>query len=186
LTLPGVGDYTASAIAAFAFRQRCVVLDTNVRRVLARVADGAEHPPRAVRAAERRLASSLLPEAGAVAARWNVALMELGATVCTARVPRCAACPVSGSCAWRQAGYPTSDQASARAQRYAGTDRQARGRILAMLRGTREAVPLRSVAGAWPDRVQRERALQSLLADGLVVEQKEGALALPGEVPKGC
>jgi A/G-specific adenine glycosylase len=180
LTLPGIGDYTAAAIAAFAYRERTVVLDTNVRRVLSRVVSGQERPPRAVQAAERRLAQELLPEAGSTAAAWNVAVMELGATVCTARAPRCAACPVSGSCAWRRAGFPTTCAARARVQRYEGTDRQARGRILALLRGTGDAVPIESLASVWPDPVQRERALRSLLDDGLVVEQAEGALALPG------
>lgn len=178
--LPGVGDYTAAAVAAFAYQQRTVVLDTNVRRVLARVFTGQEQPRSAVGSAERQLASSVLPDDGATAAAWNVAVMELGATVCTARSPRCSDCPVSGSCAWRKAGFPKSDRPAARPQRYIGTDRQCRDRILAELRGTAAPLPAASVADVWSDRAQCERALQSLLDDGLVVEQHGGALSLPG------
>jgi A/G-specific adenine glycosylase len=183
LTLPGIGDYTAAAVAAFAYGERTVVLDTNVRRVLARAVSGQEHPPRAVRTAERRLARELLPESGATAAAWNVAVMELGATVCTARAPRCTACPVSSSCAWRRAGRPSLSEARARSQGYEGTDRQARGRILALLRDAGDSVRVESVASVWPDAVQRERALRSLLDDGLAVEQA-GALTLPGLHPE--
>ena len=104
--LPGVGDYTAAAIASFAFGQRHVVLDTNVRRVLARTCTGQAVAPTAIRAGERELARSLLPEDAAQAARWAVASMELGALVCTAAAPRCKVCPVAASCAWRLAGRP--------------------------------------------------------------------------------
>ena len=93
LALPGVGSYTAAAVASFAFGARHAVLDTNVRRVLARAVSGRALPAPAVTAGERRLAEDLLPEEPEVAAVWAVAVMELGALVCTARAPRCARLP---------------------------------------------------------------------------------------------
>ena len=106
LALPGIGSYTAAAVASFAFGQRHAVLDTNVRRVLARLVAGQPRPAAATSVAERRLAESLLPAEPAVAARWSVAVMELGALVCSAASPRCAACPVARECAWLAAGRP--------------------------------------------------------------------------------
>ncbi len=179
--LPGVGDYTAAAVAAFAYRRRAVVLDTNVRRVLGRVFAGVAHPNRGVTAAERRLAEQVLPDDGPTAAAWSVAAMELGAVLCTARAPRCADCPISGLCAWRRRGYPAGDNNRSGGQRYAGTDRQCRGRILESLRGSDVPVPRQVVDAVWSTAPQRERALRSLLDDGLVVETSEGALALPDE-----
>lgn len=176
--LPGVGDYTAAAVVAFAYRRRAVVLDTNVRRVLARAVSGQQQAPRTVQAVERGLAERLLPADGATASAWSVAVMELGALVCTARAPRCSACPLTSRCAWKRAGFPASTLLPAPAQRYAGTDRQCRGRILAVLRDTKGPVPLESIERL-SDRAQSTRALQSLLADGLVVKQEEGALTLP-------
>src|SRR6516165_1160522 len=126
LALPGIGPYTAAAVASFAFGQRHAVLDTNVRRVLARLVTGRARPGAAPSAAERRLAESLLPAEPAVAARWSVAVMELGALVCSAASPDCAACPVAGDCAWLAAGRPAEPAPGRRAQRYDGTDRQCR------------------------------------------------------------
>src|SRR4029077_13751200 len=107
--LPGVGDYTASAVLAFAFGRRQAVLDTNVRRVLARVVTGSEFPPNAVTAPEKTVAVSLLPSDEPTADTWSVALMELGALVCTAASPACATCPLRSRCAWRLAGHPAYD-----------------------------------------------------------------------------
>jgi A/G-specific adenine glycosylase len=176
--LPGVGDYTASAVLAFAFRRRRPVLDTNVRRVLSRLVGGTEFPPASVTVAERAQASDLLPEDEPTAATWSVALMELGALVCTAATPRCDECPVSGSCAWRAAGHPAYDGPPRRGQAWSGTDRQCRGRLMARARGARVPVSTRGMAGAWPDPAQRERCLESLLADGLLVRAGAG-YALP-------
>ena len=136
IALPGVGDYTASAIAVFAHGKRHAVLDTNVRRVLARVASAQEFPGPSVTRAERSLAESLLPADDPTAATWSVALMELGALVCTAAAPRCDDCPVSDRCAWRAAGHPAYDGPPRRGQAWAGTDRQCRGR--SARRGPRE------------------------------------------------
>jgi len=176
---PGVGDYTAAAIATFGFGQRHAVLDTNVRRVLARLVTGVELPPVAATAGEKRLAEGLLPEDEAEAATWSIALMELGALVCTAARPTCAACPVSDACAWRAAGYPAYDGPPRKAQTWAGTDRQCRGRLLAVLRDAEGAVPQRAMDQAWDDKLQRDRCLASLLTDGLLVRVPEG-YALPG------
>ncbi|MDX6298219.1 MAG: A/G-specific adenine glycosylase [Nocardioidaceae bacterium] len=177
--LPGIGDYTAAAVSAFAFRQREVVLDTNIRRVVGRLAGGTALPPAAVTRQERTIATDLLPDEPGRAATWNVALMELGALVCTAREPRCGSCPVAGLCAWRAAGCPDPDQVPRRPQTYAGTDRQCRGRILAVLRDALGPVSLDDVRAAWDAPTQRERALASLLDDGLVVRVGEGSLGLP-------
>jgi A/G-specific adenine glycosylase len=179
LTLPGVGSYTAAAIASFAFGRREVVLDTNVRRVLARVAAGVAYPAAAQTAAEVARATAFLPATPARAARWAVAGMELGALVCVARSPRCAGCPVRDLCAWRAAGYPAWDGPPRRGQSYAGTDRQCRGALLAVLRSSDQPVPPAELTGAWPVVDQRERCLASLLQDGLVATTADGGFALP-------
>lgn len=178
LALPGIGGYTAAAVASFAFRGRHAVLDTNVRRVHARVLGGAEHAPTAQTAAELRRAEDLLPDDPATAARWGVAVMELGALVCTARTPRCGACPVADRCRWRLAGRPAYDGPARRAQTYAGTDRQVRGLLLAVLRDAEGAVGADALDAVWPDAAQRARALDGLVADGLVEPMDEG-FALP-------
>lgn len=178
--LPGVGEYTAAAVSAFAYRQRALVLDTNVRRVLARLRTAQPYPPDgAVTRRERESAAALLPADGEAAARWSVAVMELGALVCTAQHPTCDRCPVAGRCEWRRRGYPAVDAPPRRTQSYAGTDRQCRGRIMALLRGTPDRVPRHRVDACWSDPEQRERALASLIDDGLVIEADDGAFALP-------
>lgn len=179
LALPGVGDYTAAAIASFAYRERHVVLDTNVRRVFARLIAGEEYPPASVTRAERDLATALLPEDGPTAAGWAVGVMELGALVCTATQPGCTRCPVRASCAWDRAGRPAYDGPPRRGQTYAGTDRQCRGRLLDVLRADEAPVPRSRLETAWAGVDQRERALRSLLADGLVVEVAPDVFALP-------
>ncbi|WP_110208426.1 A/G-specific adenine glycosylase [Nocardioides daejeonensis] len=178
LSLPGVGDYTAAAIAAFAFGQRQVVLDTNVRRVFARVIEGEEFPPTSVRRAERDLAARLLPDDVPTAATWSVAVMELGALVCTSSNPTCGGCPISDQCAWLEAGRPAYDGPPRKVQTYAGTDRQVRGRLLGVLRDAPGRVPKARLDQAWHEPVQRERALQSMLDDGLVVQHGD-LYALP-------
>ena len=164
--LPGVGDYTAAAVAAFAYRQRQVVLDTNVRRVLGRAVSGVEFPARSVTKAERAVAEALLPEDPPTAATWSVAVMELGALVCTADRPKCPTCPVVETCAWHTAGRPAYDGPPRPVQTYAGTDRQCRGRLLAVApRGAglgaqgppRPGVGRRRSAGALPRLVARRR-----------------------------
>ena len=180
LTLPGVGAYTARAVACFAYGSRVPVVDTNVRRVIARAVHGRADAgtPSAVR--DLADAEALLPE-GEAAATFSAALMELGAVVCTARAPKCAVCPLS-SCAWRAAGCPPGDGPRRPTQTYAGTDRQVRGKLLDVLRGS--AVPVRraQLDVVWlTDTAQRDRALDSLLVDGLVEQTADGRFALAGE-----
>jgi A/G-specific adenine glycosylase len=177
--LPGVGAYTAAAVASFAYRQRHAVLDTNVRRVLARAVTGVEYPPKTQTTAEVRLAESLLPLDPPTAARWSVAIMELGALVCTARTPRCADCPLAADCTWRLAGKPPYDGPPRRGQTYAGTDRQCRGRLLAVLRHSDGPVEKAALDDVWSDTLQRERALAALIEDGLVDPLDDGRYALP-------
>jgi A/G-specific adenine glycosylase len=177
LTLPGVGDYTARAVAAFAYRQRVPVVDTNVRRVVARVVEGRADA--AVRRSDLALVEGLLPPEPEAAATASVALMELGALVCTARAPRCPSCPVRARCAWAAAGRPDLEAPVRRAQGYAGTDRQVRGRLLAVLRDAPGAVAVDALAAVWDDPVQRARALDGLVADGLVDPLPGGSYALP-------
>jgi A/G-specific adenine glycosylase len=170
--LAGVGSYTAAAVAAFAYGARIPVVDTNVRRVVARFALGL---PGALSIPDAEVAQ-LLPADPALAAATSVALMELGALVCVSRSPRCASCPLTRSCRWLAAGAPTPAEAGVRTRRsqgYEGTDRQVRGRLLAVLRDAHGSVDPSVLDGTWPDHEQRERALASLLEDGLVV-------AIPG------
>jgi A/G-specific adenine glycosylase len=183
LALPGIGSYTAAAVASFAYGQRHAVLDTNVRRVLARLVAGQPGPAPAVAVAETRLAESLLPDEPAVAARWSVAVMELGALVCTAASPQCGRCPVAGDCAWLAAGQPPA-AVRRRSQRYDGTDRQCRGRLLAVLRECGTPVGRADFDAVWPGAGQLARALDGLVADGLVDPLPGGRYALPGSVPE--
>lgn len=181
LALPGVGGYTAAAIASFAHRQRHVVLDTNVRRVLSRVVSGRAQPPPSLRQSERDAAQELLPIDPEAAARWSVALMELGAVVCTARSPACDGCPLATHCAWRAAGWPPIPSGEVRsAPAYAGTDRHCRGRLLDVLRNAPGAVHSSALEKAWPDAPQRRRALGGLVTDGLVEPLDAGTFRLPG------
>jgi A/G-specific adenine glycosylase len=178
LTLPGVGTYTARAVACFAYGQRVPVVDTNVRRVVTRVFRGLADAPAAAR--DLRDVAALLPN-DADAPAFSAALMELGATVCTARAPRCGQCPLS-CCAWKTDGYPEATTPARRPQRYAGTDRQVRGRLLDVLRDNNSPVTRAQLDVAWPaDTAQRDRALDSLLVDGLVEQTTDGRFALAGE-----
>jgi A/G-specific adenine glycosylase len=179
--LPGIGSYTAAAVASFAFGQRHAVLDTNVRRVLSRLVGGEALPRQNPSAAELALAESLLPADPARAAKWSVAVMELGALVCTATRPDCGSCPVAAWCAWRRAGSPECRRRPS-AQRYTGTDRQCRGRLLSVLTDTDGPVPAASLDSAWPDPAQRARALSALIADGLAVQLEQGQYGLPDHV----
>ena len=179
MALPGIGDYTAAAVASFAFGRRHVVLDTNVRRVFARTVQGVEFPARSVTRAEREVAEELLPDDATTAATWAVAVMELGALVCTASGPRCHDCPVVERCAWRAAGHPPYDGPPRKVQTWAGTDRQCRGRLLAVLRDTDGPVHLSRLDLAWSHESQRTRCLASLVEDGLVARVGPDTYALP-------
>jgi A/G-specific adenine glycosylase len=178
LALPGIGDYTARAVAVFAYGNRHPVVDTNIRRVIARAIEGQGEP---APPGKRDLAAmeALLPQDRAAAAAFNAGMMELGAVVCVARVPRCDECPIADRCAWRAAGYPAyAGPRKAVQRRYEGSDRQVRGRILAELRASHLPVLPAELESVWADTAQRERALAGLLADGLAVEI-DGGYALP-------
>ncbi|WP_314192958.1 A/G-specific adenine glycosylase [uncultured Arthrobacter sp.] len=198
LGLPGVGSYTAAAVAAFAFGRRETVVDTNIRRVHARLFSGAALPAPALTAAEMRLAAELLPSDAGSSVRWNASVMELGALVCTARAPKCPACPVRDRCAWLAAGGPPPAY-TPKGQAWHGTDRQVRGGVMAVLRLADAPVPAEMFQQAPADLgfeaagigvplaalhrlncapEQLERALAGLLEDGLA-ELHHGGYRLP-------
>ncbi|WP_434811729.1 A/G-specific adenine glycosylase [Microbacterium sp. bgisy189] len=178
LALTGIGDYTARAVAVFAYGDRHPVVDTNTRRVLARAVDGRSQPgPPHKRDLDAMAA--ILPADRADAATLNAAAMELGAVVCTSRAPRCEACPIAKQCAWRAAGYPDTGDERRRQAKYEGSDRQTRGAVLKVLReAKRHEVPADAVIADWHDSVQRDRAIDSLVVDGLI-EAADGMLRLP-------
>lgn len=191
LALPGVGPYTAGAVVSFAHHRRAVVLDTNIRRVLGRVFAGEALPAPTLTRSEQQRASELLPTEAAESVSWNSAVMELGALVCTARNPRCGACPLASSCRWLSLGRPADAHAAGRRrQPWHGTDRQARGRVLHALRdaadntGIVAADLLTDLHRAGHDEVQADRALATLLDDGLIVADEDAdqiTYRLPGE-----
>lgn len=220
LTLPGIGDYTARAVAAFAFGAAVPVVDTNVRRVYARAVlgrpvarpqkaelawvaellpsgdtDVASPAGAAVSPASAGAASAVAPDSEASAASpapdaaadseaavFSAGLMELGALVCTARSPACGECPLRDDCAWLAAGSPapTADELARRkVQKFEGTDRQVRGKIMKVLREADAPVPQSAIDVVWPDDAQRSRALYSLLEDGLAAQDADGRFRLP-------
>lgn len=180
LALPGIGDYTARAVAAFAFGLRVPVVDTNVRRVYARLMKGQLLPGLA-RRQDLADVAALLPERRAP--EFSVAIMELGALVCTTK-PACSSCPLIDVCSWQRAGRPEPAAheiaaAKKRVQKFEGTDRQVRGKIMRLLREARSPVPLAQIDAVWEDAAQRSRALFSLVEDGLAVQVGEQHFALP-------
>ena len=177
--LPGVGAYTAAAVLAFAFGRRTTVVDTNVRRVLARVVDGREHAAPALTAAESALAASLVPRDEQDSATWNVAVMELGAVVCQARTPRCDVCPVLDLCAWVEAGRPAHDGPPRRGQAWHGTDRQVRGAVLQSLREAPGPVTRAALERVGEDPAQVDRCIASLVEDGLLEPVARDRFRLP-------
>lgn len=129
--LPGIGSYTAAAVASFAHGRKTTVLDTNVRRVLIRLFAGRERPTTSPSRKETVWASGFVPEHDHV--QWNAGVMEFGALVCTARNPDCTACPLQDICMWNQLGRPAS-ATKPKTQKWAGTDRQLRGAIMDVLK----------------------------------------------------
>ncbi|HKN54074.1 MAG TPA: A/G-specific adenine glycosylase [Amycolatopsis sp.] len=181
LALPGIGAYTARAVAAFAYGRRAPVVDTNVRRVVARAVHGAGDAGPASNTRDMADVEALLPAEDAAAARLSAALMELGALICTARAPRCVDCPIYAECAWQLNGRPEYTGPAKPVQRFAGTDRQVRGLLLDVLRGTEGPVEKARLDVVWHDAGQRDRCLDSLLVDGLLEQTRDGLFALPGE-----
>ncbi len=179
LALPGVGEYTARAVQAFAFGGRAAVVDINVRRVLARAVGGQALPGPPSTTRDLAAMEAVLPPDEPAAAAFCAAMMELGALLCTAGSPACWACPIRQRCAWRLAGYPPHTGPVPTPQRFAGTDRQVRGLLLDVLRGSPEPVPQAALDVVWPHAEQRQRALGSLVADGLLDPLPDGLFALP-------
>lgn len=168
LALTGIGDYTARAVAVFAYGERHAVVDTNTRRVMARALDGRAVPGTAHRRDLEQM-STLLPDSDERAAVMNAAVMELGQVICTARSPRCGACPIRRSCAWIEAGSPATPDTRRKQAKYEGSDRQARGALLKALRDAApDPLPRAALLVDWHDAAQRDRALLSLENDGLI------------------
>lgn len=177
--LPGVGSYTARAVAAFGYGLRAPVVDTNVRRVVARAVHGQGDAGPARTRADLADVDALLPDDDAGAAVVSAGLMELGAVVCTARAPRCGLCPAAGACAWLAAGKPAYDGPRKPVQGFAGTDRQVRGKLMDVLRTAPGPVERAALDAVWSDAGQRDRCLHSLLVDGLAEQTDDGRFALP-------
>ncbi|PVZ93663.1 adenine glycosylase [Amnibacterium flavum] len=179
LALPGVGPYTARAVAAFAYGHRHPVVDTNVRRVLARAVAGQAEPGPPSTRRDLEAMSEHLPHERDTARSFNAGMMELGAIVCTARAPRCEECPLADVCVWRLSGYP--DYLGARKapqKKYEGSDRQARGQVLARLRDVPHPLQRAEFARDIEDEAVLDRILAGLLRDRLVVESR-GRYSLP-------
>ncbi len=181
LSLPGIGDYTARAVAVFAYGRRAPVVDTNVRRVIARAVDGASDA--SAPSARRDLAAmtALLPADVVDSTRFNAGMMEVGALICTSRSPKCERCPLSALCVWRQRGYPDDEVARRPVQkRYEGSDRQARGMLLGLVRVEADPVAEEDLRRVLPDGARFGRALDGLLTDGLLEQTADGRFQLPG------
>lgn len=185
LGLPGIGAYTARAVATFAYGQRVPVVDTNVRRVVARAMHGNAEPGNPSTSRDLADVEQLLPESVPRAARYSAALMELGALICTAKNPACLLCPLP-ECAWIEAGRPAHTGPAKKVQKFAGTDRQVRGKLMSVLRESTGPVERAQLDIVWTtDPTQRDRALDSLLTDGLIEQTESGLFALAGEGSDG-
>ena len=173
--LPGIGEYTAAAITAFAFEKRSLVLDINIRRLFARLFDGVETPTQAATKVEKSRYEELIPKKDPHL--WAAATMELGAVICTSQSPKCGICPVAHVCTWRSLDYPKSDVVKRR-QSWHGTDRQCRGTIVQALR--ENAVLTKSqITQLWDVPSQLEKALLTLLDDGLIESRGKNKFSLP-------
>lgn len=179
LSLPGVGPYTARAIAVFAFGAHEPVVDTNTRRVMARHNQGNadQGPPSTRRDLEAMAALLPSPE---LSPAFNAAIMELGALICTARNPLCEKCPIARTCAWKNAGYPEHVGPKKIVQKkYEGSDRQARGAVMKILRESHRVVTGQELSEAWSDSAQLGRAITGLLKDGLIELVADDSYQLP-------
>lgn len=174
-SLPGIGEYTAAAVSAFAFGQRSLVLDINIRRLYARHQHGVEAPTSAITKRERVAGAQLIPDKNPHI--WAAATMELGAVICTAKNPKCGHCPIAATCKWRSLDYPKSDQPK-RTQTWHGTDRQCRGVIVQALRENTE-LSKAQLTQLWDAPSQVEKALSTLLDDGLIESHARNRFRLP-------
>ena len=173
--LPGVGEYTAAAMVAFAFSGRSLVLDINIRRLFTRLFDGAESPTTSATKEEKVRYQELIPKKDPHI--WAAATMELGALVCTSQSPKCAICPVADKCLWRSLDYPKSDLVKRR-QSWHGTDRQCRGAVVQALREN-EVLTKAQISQLWDVPSQLEKALLTLLDDGLIEARGKSKYSLP-------
>jgi A/G-specific adenine glycosylase len=173
--LPGIGEYTAAAMVAFAFSGRSLVLDINIRRLFVRLFDGAESPTTSATKEEKVRYEELIPKKDPHI--WAAATMELGALVCTSQSPKCAICPVSDRCLWRSLDYPKSDVVKRR-QSWHGTDRQCRGAVVQALREN-EILTKSQIEQLWDVPSQLEKALLTLLDDGLIEARGKSKFSLP-------
>jgi A/G-specific adenine glycosylase len=173
--LPGIGEYTAAAMVAFAFKGRSLVLDINIRRLFARVFDGVETPAAATTKDEKLRYEALIPKRNPHV--WAAATMELGALICTSQNPQCGICPVANSCIWRSLDYPKSDRVK-RTQTWHGTDRQCRGTVVQALREN-EVLTKDQIALLWDVPSQLEKAILTLLDDGLIEARGKNKFSLP-------
>jgi A/G-specific adenine glycosylase len=174
-SLPGIGDYTAAAISAFAFGANTLVMDVNIRRVLVRALDGKEYPTSSPTVRERESRLAILPSRNAD--NWAAATMELGALICTSKNASCNDCPIISQCKWRKNGYPQSELVR-KSQDWHGTDRKCRGTIVQALREN-ESLTLSAIKKLWPEESQVEKALETLLADHLIEEHSRSRFRLP-------
>jgi A/G-specific adenine glycosylase len=173
--LPGIGEYTAAAITAFAFEKRSLVLDINIRRLFARLFDGVETPTQAATKVEKSRYEELIPKKDPHL--WAAATMELGAVICTSQSPKCGICPVAHVCTWRSLDYPKSDVVKRR-QSWHGTDRQCRGTIVQALREN-EVLTKSQITQLWDVPSQLEKALLTLLDDDLIESRGKNKFSLP-------
>lgn len=173
--LPGIGEYTAAAIAAFAFEERSLVLDVNIRRLFARLIDGIQIPAASATKAEKSRYEELIPKKDPHL--WAAATMELGAVICTSQSPKCGICPVANECVWRSLDYPKSEVVK-RQQTWHGTDRQCRGTIVQALREN-EVLTKNQISQLWDVPSQLEKALLTLLDDGLIESRGKNKFSLP-------
>lgn len=187
LALPGIGTYTSAAVASFAFGLREPVIDTNIRRVLARAVNGEAVAWAANAKRDDAEMLALLPEDRERAKLWNASSMELGAVVCQARKPLCEACPIADLCEWRAREYPAATVKPRVQAEFEGSDRQLRGQIMRLLRSQPEGVDVTEVPSLLDqprnivDTVHAERLLKladDLVTDGLA-ERTEDRIHLP-------
>ncbi|AZA12760.1 A/G-specific adenine glycosylase [Corynebacterium choanae] len=185
LTLPGIGDYTARAVCAFAYQQAVPVVDTNVRRVIARAIFGvaaAGNPKRRDLSDAQQLVDAYPSRGHEVCG----ALMEIGALICTARQPHCDSCPLAQTCQWVANGKPQLDQASEAAAKkrrqpsFFGTDRYVRGIIMAALREHHpHGLSPATIDTLWAQPAQLHSCVISLVEDGLAALDDKENLHLP-------
>lgn len=179
LSLDGIGPYTAAAVCCFSYQQPVVVVDTNIRRVLTRFLVGVDDQAAVSAAKDKALGTAALPVAPDTACAFNQAIMEFGALVCQSKKPQCDTCVVNQLCEWNRAGRPEFSGKKRPGQKFVGTDRQVRGLLMDVARGNPEGAKKPDFDAVWPDDVQRDRAFESLLADGLLTQLDASRFGLP-------